>query len=55
MRRTNGRAADGVAVALQRYADRGVFRGLSIAAGRGGRQNISFTWLTRPSGLMRYT
>ena len=47
MRRTSGRAADGVALALQRYADRGVFRGLSIAAGRGGRQNISFTWLTR--------
>jgi|RhiMethySRZTD1v2_1073278.scaffolds.fasta_scaffold06035_4 hypothetical protein len=47
MERTRGRAADGVAIALQRYADRGVFRGLSVTAGRGGRQNFSFTWLTR--------
>jgi hypothetical protein len=47
MGRTNGRAVDGVALALQRYADRGVFRGLSVAAGRGGRQKFSFMWLTR--------
>jgi len=47
MERTRGRAANGVASALQRYADRGVFRGLSISAGRGGRQNFSFTWITR--------
>jgi hypothetical protein len=47
MRRTNGRDAEGVALALQRYADRGVFRGFSIATGRGGRRHFSFTWLTR--------
>jgi hypothetical protein len=47
MRRSNGAGSDGVALALQRYADRGVFRGLSMTAGRGGRQHFSFTWLTR--------
>jgi hypothetical protein len=47
MGRTNGRPVGGVGRALQRYADRGVFRGLSVAAGRGGRQNFSFIWLTR--------
>jgi hypothetical protein len=47
MRRAGGHATDGVALALQRYADRGVFRGLSVAEGRGGRQTFSFTWLTR--------
>jgi hypothetical protein len=52
MGRTNGQAPEGVALALQRYADRGVFRGLSVTAGRGGRQAFSFTWLTRrPTAL----
>jgi hypothetical protein len=32
---------------LRQYADRGVFRGFSVAEGRGGRQVYSFTWLTR--------
>jgi hypothetical protein len=47
MRPRTGQAADRVALALQRYADRGVFRGLSVAPGRAGRQTFSFTWLTR--------
>jgi hypothetical protein len=47
MGRTGGHATGRIALALQRYADRGVFRGLSVAAGRGGRQIFSFTWLTR--------
>jgi hypothetical protein len=47
MGRSNGHATGRVALALQRYADRGVFRGLSVNAGRGGRQTFSFTWLTR--------
>ena len=32
---------------LQRYADRGVFRGFSATRGRGGTQEFRFTWLTR--------
>jgi hypothetical protein len=47
MERTRGDGTGRVALALQRYADRGVFRGLSVNAGRGGRQIFSFTWLTR--------
>jgi hypothetical protein len=46
------RGADGVAQALQGYANRGVFRGFSLRTGRGGRQEFSFTWLTpRPMML----
>ena len=54
MGRPNGHATDRVALALRRYADRGVFRGLSVAAGRGGRQNFSFTWLTRRPMALSY-
>lgn len=48
------RTADGVANTLQGYADRGVFRGLSVQPGRGGRQNFSFTWLTRKPMLLTF-
>jgi hypothetical protein len=40
-------AAATVRDALQRYADRGVFRGFSETRGRGGTQEFRFTWLTR--------
>src|SRR5262245_5474724 len=36
-----------VSASLQRYADRGVFRGLSTSAGKGGRLEFRFLWLTR--------
>jgi hypothetical protein len=45
--------ADAVSRALQRYADRGVFRGLSAHSGRGGRLEFRFTWLMhRPMTLL---
>jgi hypothetical protein len=37
--------ADLVTHALQAYADRGVFRGLSVAAKPGGRYQYGFHWL----------
>jgi hypothetical protein len=33
--------------ALKAYADRGVFRGFSERAGRGGRREFTFVWLTK--------
>jgi hypothetical protein len=36
-----------VSTALQRYADRGVFRGFKADARPGGRLDFTFTWLTR--------
>jgi hypothetical protein len=52
MGKSDARGADGVAQALQGYADRGVFRGFSLRTGPGGRQDFSFTWLTpRPMAL----
>jgi hypothetical protein len=46
MGKSGARGANGVAQALQGYADRGVFRGFSLRTGPGGRQDFSFTWLT---------
>ena len=46
--------ADEVAQALQRYADRGVFRGFSARRGRGGRLEFQFTWLTRRPMTLTY-
>jgi len=43
-----------VARALQRYADRGVFRGLSSHRGRGGRFEFQFTWLMRQPMTLVY-
>jgi hypothetical protein len=51
-RRLSG--ADVVAGALQRYADRGVFRGLSSSEGRGGRREFRYTWLTRRPMIVTY-
>ncbi len=48
------RGSDAVARALQRYADRGVFRGFSVRTGRRGRLDFSFTWLTRRPTLLTY-
>jgi hypothetical protein len=51
------RGGDGVAQltgALQAYADRGVFRGFRVEAGRGGRTDYFFTWLTRTPMRLRY-
>ena len=39
---------------LQRYADRGVFRGLSETAGRSGVREFRFAWLTREPVVLRY-
>ena len=43
-----------VAASLQRYADRGVFRGLSVSAGKNGRREFRFVWLTRTPMLATY-
>jgi hypothetical protein len=43
-----------VAASLQRYADRGVFRGLSVSDGRNGRREFRFLWLTRTPMLVTY-
>jgi hypothetical protein len=43
-----------VAASLQRYADRGVFRGLSVSEGRNGRREFRFRWLTRMPMLLSY-
>lgn len=43
-----------VAAALQRYADRGVFRAFSSRAGRGGRRAFQFTWLARRPIVTEY-
>ena len=42
--RYNGASA--VAKSLQRYADRGVFRGLSTSEAKNGRREFRFLWLT---------
>ena len=52
MRVDRGTAA--VSGALQRYADRGVFGGFSMLAGRGGRRDFRFTWLTRQPTMISY-
>ncbi len=42
-----------VSAALQQYADRGVFRGFSVAKATGGRYEYTFTWLMqRPFTLV---
>jgi hypothetical protein len=51
-RRSHG--ADAVADALQRYANRGVFRGLSTSGGRAGRLEFSIVWLTRHPMIVTY-
>lgn len=43
-----------VSASLQRYADRGVFRGLSVSQGRNGRREFRFLWLTRVPMLVTY-
>ena len=43
-----------VAASLQRYADRGVFRGLSASDGKNGRREFRFLWLTRTPMLVTY-
>jgi hypothetical protein len=43
----SARGAEAVERALQRYADRGVFRDFSSHRGRGGRLAFQFTWLMR--------
>ncbi len=53
-REGTARGSGAVARALQRYADRGVFRGFSVRTGRGGRLDFSFTWLTRRPTLLTY-
>ena len=39
---------------MQHYADRGVFRGLSIDHGRAGALRFKFTWLTRRPTIVTY-
>lgn len=39
--------------ALQQYADRGVFRGLTIERLRSGAMRLRFTWLTRRPIVLR--
>jgi len=46
--------ASQLTAALQSYADRGVFRGLRVESGSGGRRNYFFTWLTRTPMRLRY-
>ena len=48
------RGADAVAEALRRYADRGVFRGLSVHPGRGRSSEFRFAWLTRHPMTVSY-
>jgi hypothetical protein len=43
-----------ITAALQRYADRGVFRGLSVSEGKNGRREFRFLWLTRTPMLVTY-
>jgi hypothetical protein len=43
-----------VAATLQRYADRGVFRGFSARPPRRGRQQFTFEWLTRRPMTLTY-
>jgi hypothetical protein len=40
--------------ALQRYADRGVFRVFSVGRTRGGADEYRFTWLTREPMMIRF-
>lgn len=46
--------ADEVAAALQSYADRGVFRGLSITRLPRGRMAYDFHWLLRPPMRLQF-
>ena len=43
-----------VTAALQQYADRGVFRGFSVARRPGGRYTYTFTWLMQRPFSLRY-
>ena len=43
-----------VAAALQRYADRGVFRGLRVREGKNGGREFRFLWLTPTPLLVTY-
>jgi hypothetical protein len=43
-----------VTAALQQYADRGVFRGFSVAKQPGGRYQYGFTWLMRRPFTLTY-
>ena len=40
--------------ALQKYSDRGVFRGLKTTRGPGGRYDYTFTWLLQRSFSLSY-
>lgn len=53
-RSPGGDGASQLSAALQAYADRGVFRGLRVEAGPGGRRDYFFTWLTRTPMRLRY-
>jgi hypothetical protein len=46
--------ADAVGEALQKYADRGVFRGLKATRRAGGRSEYSFRWLTPRALTLTY-
>jgi hypothetical protein len=43
-----------VTAALQKYSDRGVFRGLKTTRRPGGRYEYTFTWLMRRSFTLSY-
>jgi hypothetical protein len=47
-------ATSQLTAALQAYADRGVFRGLRVEPGPGGRSDYFFTWLTPTPMRLRY-
>ncbi len=48
------RGAEAVTLALQHYADRGVFKGFSSRQGPGGRLDFRFTWLTPRPTMLSY-
>jgi hypothetical protein len=48
------RGTDAITQALQRYADRGVFRGFSARRGPAGRREFRFTWLVPQSITLAY-
>ena len=47
-------ATEAVSDALQRYAERGVFRGFSALPPQRGRRQCRFTWLTRQPMTITY-
>jgi len=53
-RRRGDTGARDVAASLQRYADRGIFRGLSAADRPNGRREFRFLWLTRTPMRVAY-